>query len=160
MGVLNELGRRLRKGRICTCSPMLWMLRADGRVLVCIHTQFACQSHLGRLGNMSLTTNHCLIFPFYHFFSSRGTLISPPVFPCFRLSDRNPKQSCPSKGTEHSLCAKHNSLGMALSSDVQSCWEWCHTGTSEVNSVIRRLSQPNFIALRQDVSFLRQFVFA
>lgn len=72
---------------------MLWLLR----VLVCIHTQFACQSHLGRTGNLSLTNNHCLTFPFYYF-SSRGTLISPSVFPCFNLCDRNPKQWSPSQG--------------------------------------------------------------
>lgn len=59
---------------------MLWMLRAGGQVLVCIHTQFACQSHLGRPGNLSLTTIHYLFLPFYHFFSSRGTPFSPFFF--------------------------------------------------------------------------------
>lgn len=91
-------GRKETQERPCMCSPMLWLLRADGQVLVCFHTQFACQSHLGRTGNLSHTNNHCLIFPFYHFFLSRGTLISPPVFPCFNLCDRNPKQSSCSQG--------------------------------------------------------------
>lgn len=57
MDILNRAGRSPGKGRFCTCSPMLWMLRTDGQVVVCVHTQFACQSHLGRPGSLNLTTN-------------------------------------------------------------------------------------------------------
>lgn len=57
MDILNEAGRSPEKASFCTCSSILWMLSIDGQVLVCIHTQFARQSHLGRPGSLNLTTN-------------------------------------------------------------------------------------------------------
>lgn len=59
-----------------------------------------------------------LSFPFYHFFSSRGTPLSPPpIFPYFHLCDQSwaihPQRGHYVPGT---------TAGMVLSLDGQSCW--------------------------------------
>lgn len=55
MDVLKQAGRRCKKVWICTYPPVLWVV--DGQVLVCIHTRFPCQSHLGRSESLNLAAN-------------------------------------------------------------------------------------------------------
>lgn len=49
--------KELQERYICTYPPILWVVRVDGQVLVCIHTWFACQSHLGRPESLNLAAN-------------------------------------------------------------------------------------------------------
>lgn len=60
---------------------MLWLLRAGGQVLLCTHTQFACHSHLGRTGSLSLTNNHNVLFSLFTTSFQAGESWSPLPFP-------------------------------------------------------------------------------
>lgn len=111
--------------------------------------------------NFLIFAFHCL---FIIFFSSKekNKQATKPIFffffSYFHLCDSNPKRSSHSSGTGHSvLSCKAPGDGPLLRCPVL-LGIMSHRNCRN-ESVIGRFLQPNFIAQRQDVSFLSLFVF-
>lgn len=106
--------------------------------------------------------NQCSLMslvPFYPFLQA-GEHPSPPVFTCFHLCDSNPKQSSHSSDTGHYMLTCRAlqprdgpRLRCPLLLGMVSQRNWRN------ESVIRKFLQPNFVAQRQNISFLSRFVF-